>query len=158
MGTFAPTLPLGSVTLQAITAADLGNLYAMGPSVFRVVKATSAITSPQYKALVTAVSSGVPTWNVATSTTANDYLAAGVVSVDYVADIAAGAYFLLQVAGPTKGVSAAAIAAGVPIGCSTTAGKIDDASITAGVGAMGISLESAAGADENPDIYLKGLI
>lgn len=154
-----PTLQPGSVTLQSVTAADLGNLYiGTGGKIFRVVKAGAAIAAPANKVIVTALSSGVPTWVVNTSTTANDWLAVGIIPADYTATIAIDSYFMVQVAGPCKGISAAAIANGGLIGTSTTAGKIDDATVTAGVGAIGVALEAAGAGDETPDVLLKGLL
>ncbi len=158
MPSFSPTLQPGNVTTQAVTAADLGNVFWEGKNAYRVVKAAADITTPAGFVVVTALSTGLPTWSVNTSTTANDYLVAGVIPTTYTATIASGSYFVIQVAGPCTAVSAAAITVGTLVGCSTTAGKIDDASITAGVGAIGIATLVAAGADVVTNVYLKGLI
>lgn len=155
--------PVGTASTDAELAADLGNVYWVGAKAYRLVKAAAALSGARYMTLVTAVSSGVRTWACTTSTTANDPLVAGVVPATQVdslgaAGLLSGDYFLIQVSGSCKGISAAAIAASVPVGTSTTAGKIDDASITAGVGAMGVSDESASAGDENTDICLRGLL
>ncbi len=171
MPSFIPTLQPGSMTSQAVTAADLGKLYIIAGNIHRVVKATSAITSPAGKVLVTALSSGVPTWSVATSVTANDKTVAGVVPAAYTATIAAGAYFMLQVSGPVLALSAAAILINTAVGTSTTAGKIDAVTFTVtdspggdtvtipgGSGTIGYTMIAASGADEQTAIMLKGLI
>ncbi len=158
MPSFSPTLQPGSKTLQAVTAADLGNVFWEGASAFRVVKAAADITTPAGFVVTTALSTGAITWSVNTSTTANDYLVVGVIPTLYTATIASGTYFVVQVAGPCTCVSAAAITVGTIVGVSATAGKIDDASITAGVGAIGVATLVAAGADVVTNVYLKGLI
>ena len=152
--------PAFDVTKAASSAAgfpasDLGELAYADGKFYRLCLAGATLTAQQ--TVVTAVSSGVPTWTVATTTTANNYLAAGVLPVGHEGAVS-GQYIYVQVAGPVKIISAAAIAAGGLIGTSTTAGKADDATVTAGVGAIGVALESAAGADENTDVLLKGLL
>lgn len=155
---------VGKADAGTYLAASLGNLYEVDGKIYRLCKNGASLASAAQKTVVTAVSSGVPTWVTAVSTTANDYLVAGVIPAGQVGTgattttLAADDYFLLQVSGQCKIISAGAITAGVPVGCSATAGKADDLSITAGVGAMGISLESAAAADENTDVLLKGLL
>lgn len=142
---------LGSSGLAAnasVYNTNLGRQWMINGANWRLVKATAAMTTTavRYSPLVTALSGGLPTYAVATSTTAADYLAIGFGKSDQVA-LAAGDFFLVQTSGFTEATSAAAIAAGALIGTSTTAGKIDDATITAPT-AMGVALESAAAADE----------
>lgn len=152
---------------QASAATDLANMLGHevttdgGTKTYRLVKATSAIAAAAEMILVGAATAGVPTWNVVTSTTANDYLArlGGVVPAGQkgstgTTGLIAGDYFLIQIAGPATVTSAGAIAAGGLIGTSTTAGKADDATVAASVGAIGNALESAAGADESVGILL----
>ncbi len=170
MPSFIPTLQPGSMTSQAVTAADLGKLYIIAGNIHRVVQATSSISSPAGKVLVTALSSGVPTWSVATSVTANDKTVAGVVPAAYTATIAAGAYFMLQVSGPCLALSAASILINTAVGTSTTAGKIDAVTYTVtdsgpdtvtipgGSGCIGYTMIAAGSADVQTAIVLKGLI
>ncbi len=156
---------VGKSDASTALAASLGNLYEVDGKIYRLCKngASDILTAAQ-KTLVTALSSGVPTWVVTTTTTANSWLAAGVVPVGQVGTgatsttLVAGDYFLLQVSGACKVISAAAIADGGLIGTSTTAGKVDDLGVSAGVGTIGVALEAAAAADENTDVLLRGLI
>lgn len=136
-------------------AADLGNVVFADGKAYRLVLAGGTLAAQQI--VVTALSSGVPTWSVSTTTTANDHLVAGVLPVGHEGAVS-GQYIYVQVAGPAKIISAAAIADGGLVGTSTTAGKADDATVAAGIGAIGVALESAAGADENTDVFLKGLL
>lgn len=136
----------------------LGNLYEIDGKIYRLVKAAAAISTPSKFIVATALSSGAPTWSVNTTTTANDHLVAGVIPSDYSATIASGSYFFIQVSGAAQVVSAGAFSAGALVGSSTTAGRADDASVAAGVGAIGVALEAASGAAETIDVLLKGLV
>ena len=155
----ATLLPFDPATKVAIPsggtdtlAADLGKVYWDGDKAYRLCKAggTIAAASP----VVTALGTAVPSWIVATTGTANNHLVAGIVNVACVLND----YVLVQCAGQTDMTSAAAIADGGLVGTSTTAGKGDDATVAAGVGAMGVALEAAAGADEATSVLLKGLL
>lgn len=120
---------------------------------YRIVKASANIAAAAGK---TVVFTDTLCNEVATTTTADNDKVAGVIPTG-VATISSTSgqlddndVFWIQV--PAKGtlievISAGAIADGVAVGTSTTAGKCDDATITFG-GALGIALESAAGADE----------
>jgi len=156
-------IAIGTASANAAHAKDLGRIYPYNGNLYRVTKAGAAIAAAASKTLVTALSSGVPTWSVNTTTTANNWLVAGVVPAGQkgssgTTGLLSGDYFMLQVSGPTKVISAAAIADGGLVGTSTTAGKVDDASVTAGVGAMGVALEAASAGDETIDVLLKGLV
>jgi hypothetical protein len=157
MATFSPVLPIavGEGSTDTNLANALGELFAVGGKVYRLVKAGGTLAAEDI--VVTAVASGVPSWVVADTTTANSYLCAGVIPTGTEA-LASGDYFLIQVSGVAAVTSAAAIAAGGLVGTSTTAGKADDATVAAGVGAIGVALESAAGADESVGILIKGMI
>jgi hypothetical protein len=158
-----PPFPIGTASTATSLAADLGKVYYWNGNAYRLVKAGATITTAASYTLVTALSSGVPTWAVNTTTTANLWTVAGVVPAGQTGtgatttSLISGDYFLIQISGPTKCISAAAIADGGLVGTSTTAGKVDDASVTAGVGAMGVALEAAADVDITIDVYLKGL-
>lgn len=136
-------------------AADLGNVVFADGKAYRLVQAAGTLAAKQI--VVTALSSGVPTWVVNTTTTANSHLAAGVVP-DGHQGAAANEYLYVQVSGPAKVISAAAIADGGLIGTSTAAGKADDATVAAGVGAIGVALEAAGAADADTDVLIKGLL
>lgn len=127
---------------------NIGNLYqdAQGKK-FRLCKATAALTTMGRALVASAGSSGLPTFIVTTTTTAADPLAIGGCVAAQV-DLAAGDYFLVQTGGFGELISAAAIAAGAAIGASTTAKKVDDATMTA-AGTIAVALEAATGADEN---------
>lgn len=160
-----PPMGFNSVSSATSLASDLGNTYeGKDGKFYRLVKAAADIASAAEKILVSAASSGTLTWSCNTTTTANNYLAVGVVpaSIDAATTtsgtIDSGEYFFVQVAGVGSVTSAAAIAAGGLVGTSTTAGKADDATVAAGVGSIGVALESAAGADESVGILIKGLL
>ncbi len=160
---FSAPIAIGTASTNAAHAADLGKVFWNGGKAYRVVKAANAITAAAGKILVTALSSGEPTYVVDTTTTANSTLVAGIVPQGQVGStgttgLIAGDYFVVQVSGPAKALSAATIAINGLIGTSTTAGKVDDASVTAGVGACGTALEAASAADQTIDVNLKGLI
>lgn len=140
-------------------AADLGNLFVLGSKTYRLVKAAGTLTTIGRAALVTALdgTTKLPTWIVTTTTTANDCTIVGVCDSTQV-NVVVDDFLLIQVAGPAEVISAAAIVASKLVGTSTTAKKCDDASVVAGEGQFAISLESAAGADENVAVRLIGLI
>lgn len=148
-------IAVGTKSTFAGHASDLGNVYQIGAKSYIMCKAAGTIASAGRKALASALDSTtkLPTYAMSTTTTANDETVLGVCDASQV-DLAAGDFFLLQCAGPAEVISAAAIAAHDLIGSSTTAGKCDDASVTAGVGAIGVALEAAAGADENVAVLL----
>lgn len=149
--------PIGQTSTNASNAALLGSRYeqktTVGIKTFVLVKAAAQLATPTRFAVVSALSGGLPTWNVNYSTTAGAGPAL-VISTDYTSTIASGAYFLAQIAGPAEIVSAAAIAAFALVGTSTTSGKCDDATITGG--SIGYALEAAAGVDENVGVMLRG--
>jgi hypothetical protein len=128
--------------------ANLGNLYfgAQGKK-YRLCKAAAALATMGRALVGSAGSSGLPTFIVNTTTTAADPLGIGG-CVSTQVDIAIGDYFLVQTGGYGELISAAAIVLGASVGASTTAKKVDDATMTDG-GTTAVALESAAGADEN---------
>ena len=161
---------LKSTQVYASTDVDaansLGETFKEGGSEFILVQAAANIASAAKKTLVSAVSGSNPaarTHQVNTTTTANDYLVAGVVpsGISTISSTAgqidSGDIFALQVGGDTTVLSAAAIAAGGLVGTSTTAGSCDDLDVAAAVGAMGVALEAATAAAESIGVRLKGL-
>jgi hypothetical protein len=134
-------------------ASNLGRIYTIDGNRWKIVKAAGALTT-MGRATVAAssASSGIPTNVATTSTTASDPLVLGVCHSSQV-DLATGDYFLVQGSGYAEVISAAAIAVGVAVGCSTTAKKVDDATILA-AGAIGAVLELASAGDENVAIRL----
>lgn len=133
-------------------AGSLGQTYVISGNTWRVVKAAGALTTMGRALVVSAMSGGLPTFVATTSTTANDFNWVGICHSSQ-GDLAAGDYFLVQCGGYAEIISAAAIAANVAVGCSTTAKKGDDATISLG-GIVGYSTESAAGVDENVGIVM----
>lgn len=141
-----------SASFSNLYTPMLGRIYTIDGNRWKIVKAAGALTTMGRAVVVaSSASSGIPTSVVTTTTTANDPLAVGVCHSSQV-DLASGDFFLVQGSGYAEVISAAAIAASVAIGTSTTAKKCDDASITGG--GIGTSLESAAGADENVAVKL----
>lgn len=97
-----------------------------GPATFRLVKFVSAITSPSYQVVTTALSAttGVPTWSVDLTTTANDYLVAGVIPT-MAANIAASDYGWIQIDGVARVIQLDVVAvAGDPMGTATVGGRV----------------------------------
>jgi len=155
MSASAPPIVPGSkglATFATIYIANLGRTWEYEGATWRLVKAGAALTTISSAALVTTLTAGLPSWAVNTSTTASDFNVVGVCAAVQ-EDLAIGDYFMIQVSGFCNVISAAAIAANVAVGCSTTAKKVDDATITLG-GILGYSLESAAGVDELVGIQL----
>lgn len=149
MSASSPPIAPGSKGLAAydsVYEVNLGKKWTVDGNDWRLCKTGGALTSCGSFALVTAVSSGLPTYVVNTTTTASEQLIVGVLHEDQV-DLASGDYCMVQCSGYCNTISAAAIASDAAIGTSTTAGKVDDATITVG-GTLGYALESAAGADE----------
>ena len=141
----------------ATYATNLGRQWMINGAQWRLVKAATAKTAAEarYSPFVTALSGGLPTYAADTTTGAGSYLGVGFGKSDQVA-LAASDVFLVQTSGYGEATSAAAIAAGAMIGTSTTAGKIDDAGITAPL-MMGVALEAAAAADELVGIRIVNL-
>jgi hypothetical protein len=155
--------PVGTASAATDLAQHLGQIVETngGLKKYRLVKAGAAIAAAAEMILVGAASGGAYTWAVDTTTTANSYLALGTVPAGQkgstgTTGLVSGDYFLLQIYGPATVTSAAAIAAGGLVGTSTTAGKADDATVAAGVGAIAQALEAASGADESVGIFLFG--
>ncbi len=111
-----------------------------GPATFRLVKFVSAITTPSYNVVTTALSSttGAPTWSVDLTTTANDYLVAGVIPT-MAASIAASDYGWIQIDGIARVIQLDTVAvAGDPLGTATVAGRVQGvATATSLVAALG---------------------
>lgn len=157
-------IPVGRGSTDAALAASLGDIATFDGKAYRLVRAGAAITVPSASGLVvnTAVSAGAPTW-VVTLATANAATVAGVIpggteGSTGTSEVQSGDYLWIQVSGACDVTSGAAIAANALVAAVSTAGKIDDVAATAGVGAIGVALESAAGADEATGVFLKGLI
>lgn len=159
--------PAGTASTDASLASDLGAVYRSGSRHYRLVKAAAAISAAASKVLVTAVATGLPTWVVNTTTSANNVLVAGVVPVGQTdsagaAGLLSGDYFLLQVAGPCMVLTVTgATAIGTGLSTSTTAGQADPISGTFGATTPGFlfgSLTVAANAGAASACRLIGLI
>lgn len=159
MAATSPPFQPGSKGLAANNSVYQGNLgrsWIVDGAAWRLVKTANALTSCGRFCLVTAVSGGLPTWIVDTTTSANNKLVIGVLKSTQV-NLAAGDYCLVQVSGFAEVISAAAIADKAAISTSTTAGKADDATSTVG-DTFAYALESAAGADEAVAVRIVNLI
>jgi hypothetical protein len=151
-------MDVNSVSTDTNLEAALGERVP-GPNgtELMLVKASANITTAAKKILVFTDADAT---EVSTSTTASDALVAGIVPAGITTISATagridlGNYFYVVVSGVATAISAAAVAAGVPVGTSTTAGKADDATIAVG-GAAGVSLESAAGVDEDIKVLVR---
>lgn len=160
MAVNVPFSALTSVSTSADADAHLGEVYRDNAgNTWKYVQASANIASAAYLTVVYSNAAGT---TVATSTTADDDKVAGVIPTGLntisstSGQLDSGDNFWLQVGGIATITSAAAIADGVPVGCSTTAGKVDDLNITF-AGMMGTSMEAATGADENKRVKLRGL-
>lgn len=90
--------PVGQQSGSAVYANNLGQKYNSNGTWYRLCKASSALTANWV--VCTAYSSGVPTWNVDSTTTANDADAVGFVPASYgTGGVTSGNYFLLQISG-----------------------------------------------------------
>jgi hypothetical protein len=152
MANWSPSLGVGQVSTDTSLEVNLGKRVLVNGKEYVLVKAAASLTTMGRATVASATSGGLPTFAVNTSTTAADPYVVGVCDSTQV-DIASGSYFLVQARGYAEVISAAAIAAGASVGCSTTAKKCDDATMTNG-GTVGYALESAAGADENVAVFL----
>jgi len=149
----ARPFPIGSYRASTSTALAglLGTVTVFNNKTYRLVQNSgTAITTPQGKVLVTALTLGVPTYVVAISDATTGVGKAGVISSDYgTTTIPADAYFWLQVSGPTSVLSATTtITTGLPLGPSTAGTAVLIATSVAGgvaiVANIGYSTNSAA--------------
>ncbi len=155
-----PNFPFTGVSDDAGLADQVGQVQwdAAAGKAYRLVVASANIAAAVKKTVVSALSSGDLTWSCTTTTTAALSNVAGVIPATLTTtsstsgQIDSGQYFWVQVSGTAVTISAAAVALAAAVGTSTTAGKIDDATMTVG-GTMGYALETAAGADE--DLYIR---
>lgn len=159
-----PIIPVGQASAATNLASHLGTRYQK-PSgeVYVLCKAAAAIATCASKVLVTAVSSGVPTYVVNTTTSANNGLVMGVVPAgqtgsDGSTGLLSGDYFWLQVGGPAKVITiTGSTAIGTGLVTTTTAGKADPVSATYAAttqGAIFGTLLEASNADAASDILL----
>ena len=168
MSSANPPMDFDAVSTDSALSSQLGGVYwDDAGNAYRLVKAAANIASAAKKILVTATSGSNPasqTWNVNTTTTANDAHVCGVVpsTINTISSTSgrldSGDYFFVQCHGNGTVISAAAIADNGLVGTSTTAGKADDASAAAGVGSIGTALEAASAADEDIGVNIKGLV
>lgn len=122
-------IAVGTYTLDptqgTFTANDLGKVYDSGLNRYRLVKAAALLTNPQNGVLASALTSGVPTYVVNSTTTAQDLGTVGVVPATIngatTGNIPANAFFLVIIAGPAQVIASAAIVAGQNLTTSTTA-------------------------------------
>lgn len=122
MASLTQNVAIGTASTNPNLAADLGKTVFADGKYYKLVKATGTIATAASRGVVTAFSSGVPTWNVAfpAFATGNDllFVPAGQVGSTGTTSLIAGDYFLAQVSGPGTGLAgdtAATLAAGTAI-------------------------------------------
>ncbi len=168
LGSLVLPIAVGSASAATGMSTFLGKLFESNGNVYRLVKASSAVSAAANKVLVTTISSHAPTWTVATTTSANSALVAGVVpSTQVGSDGSTGLlqndYFLIQVAGvATPLVHTTATAASTGLSTCSTAGSCDAISGTFAATTPGATfaylLEASSGADAATAARLDGLI
>jgi hypothetical protein len=165
----ANTLPLklGQVSTSGDLARLLGQQFRiddpdgiLGTRMFIVVRASANITSPQRKTVISAIdgTSLQPTWQVNTTTSANQPVAL-VIPTDYgTTQINSGEYFLAQWAGVCEVITTAAGSVGQAAGTGTTAGQVTGlaAAGTVGLSAIPLTLTSAGGTAATAGAILRG--
>jgi hypothetical protein len=161
MTPFPNFLPaVGTASAATDLANQLGNVFhaADGKS-YRLVKASAAMAACASLAVATEVSSGAPTWvvNFPGQSGASIYAPVGIIPVGQVGStgttgLLAGDYFLVQIGGVTKHITASSVALGDAIGATGTAGKGDNTT-TLGL-VYAVALEAATAADTAVDVRL----
>lgn len=159
-----PYIPIGQASAATDLAFHLGQSHTDSQNrVYVLCKAAAAIATCASKVLVTAVSSGVPTFNVNTTTSANNGLVIGVVPAgqtgsDGSTGLVSGDYFWVQVGGYSKVITiTGSTAVGTGLVTTTTAGKADPVSATYAAttqGAIFGTLLEASNADGASDVLL----
>lgn len=156
MATLTAPITIGTASANPSHAADLGKLILIDGKMYRVCKSTGALAAAAKKVLVSAVSSGAPTWNVALGTTAVDaykfkfrvVVPASQTGSTGTTGLVAGDYFLAQVSGPAQALCAAGLAAGGShVLVANTLGQVKVATLTtiiAGRASPGFSTHTAA--------------
>lgn len=150
-----PFFGLGSKqsNAEADHDANLGQVVRLGREVYRFVRAAAQITSPANKLVATALASNVPSWVVNTTTTAADYLAAGIIPNEYTSTIEAGDYFWLQVAGPASVIANGIVTAGSLFAAHTDAGEVATTT-TYAAGTVGVFTQGGTDATVQAELNL----
>jgi hypothetical protein len=131
-----PVIAIGTASQNAAHARDLGRTVEVAGVRYRLFKMSAALTACASKVLVTAVTSGTPTWLTTTTTSAANSLVACVVPIGQVGSdgstgLLIGDYFYGIIQGYTDVITvtgATAISTGLQT--STTAGQADPISGT----------------------------
>lgn len=173
MAAFTSNLTPGQASANADYAGQLGELTFVGPRGYRTCKAGAAIAAAACKVLSSAISSGAPTWVVTINATAADtykqrvrvvvpdgQVGTGTTSTT----LASGDYFLGQVSGPSKLLTAAALAAsGSHVLVVNTLGLVKASTLTTAIaGACGVGFAThtanATAASVKIGAFLRGLL
>jgi len=119
-------LEVGQVTTTSALDSELGKITEIDGKFYRFVKNTSSVSSAGGKALVFSFTLGVPSWDVAETTTAANFRFAGVVPSVYglATTLAAGARLLVQFSGPAIIKSDTLVTAGAALITDTLAGSV----------------------------------
>lgn len=152
---FAPGERSASVALLA----DLGKTWTVnGKGYILVRNSAAAVAAPQSMNFISALAATAVNFIVAITATNNSPQCLGLADLNQAA-LAASDFFLLQFAGNANYISDAAVAAGALIGSgAVTAGRTTSTTITAGVGAIGVSTSAPGAAAVASFAWLKGNI
>lgn len=124
------SIVIGTASARAEHKGDLGKLVVLDGKTYRMVRANAAIAAAGNKVVArTAGTAG--TWTVDVTTSANNFLVAGVIPPGQTGStgttgLISGDYLYIQVAGEaTPLVLTAATIVGTQLSCSGTAGSCD---------------------------------
>lgn len=125
------SIRVGTASSNACHAKDLGKTTVLDGITYRIVKASATLATAAKKVVIDTLSAGVKQNSVAFTTTAQDYLVAGVVPAGQVGStgttsIISGDYFPLIVGGSNVQVltDATDILAGSMVGTGTVSGRV----------------------------------
>lgn len=167
MSANAIPLRLGQVSTSGDLARLVGQRFRVddpdgiiGTREFVLVRASANITSPQFRTVISAIdgTSLQPTWQVNTTTSANQPVAM-VIPSDYgTTQINSGEYFFAQWSGVCTVITTAAGSVGQAAGTGTTAGQVTGlaAAGTVGLSSIPLTLTSAGGTGTNAGAILRG--
>ncbi len=144
MSYYNPPMKVGEYTTSTAESADLKKTYRLNAGVFRWVTNSAAITNAGGKVVTHTITAGAITGTVVETTTAADYLVAGVIplgtsgqggAILAATTLAANSYFLVQLSGASSVRANTTVTAGGALITTTTAGM---------AGSMATGVEAAA--------------
>lgn len=144
MSFYMPPMKVGEYTTSTALSGDVKNIYRMDTGVFRWVTNSAIISNAGGKVVVHSIVAGAITGTVVETTTASDYLVAGVIpigtstqggAITATTALAVGSYFLVQLSGQASVKANTTVSASDALVTTTTAGQ---------VGSMATGVEAAA--------------